>query len=247
MCRWMFFIYIYIISKYIYPYKNKTQNDVSCTHVVACSWAILVRKKVAGTVILQQTVDSHGDPHASLWTHPYICMYIYVHLKRWRSCASNNVYFNIQCMRSIYNTVNPSYHTSKNKNPCICRYAICKSTCINKNMHVHIYIYIIYYIYIYCSILYMVIRYIWWWLCAYIWWLCIRKLMHYIHTMHHIYIYIMHMEPDPARHETVQTGINGPHNNFWTRFPMINHFHLEQCLATKQGCRYVTISPFPFP
>ena len=51
----------------------------------------------------------------------------------------------------------------------------------------------------------------------------------------------MHMEPDPARHETVQTGINGPHNNFWTRFPMINHFHLEQCLATKQGCRYAYI------
>ena len=38
----------------------------------------------------------------------------------------------------------------------------------------------------------------------------------YIYTYNapYIYIYIMHMEPDPARHETVQTGINGPHNNF---------------------------------
>ena len=71
-----FFIYTYIIYINIYPYKNKTQNDVSCTHVVACSWAILVRKKVAGTVILQPTVDSHGDPHASLWTHPYMHVYL---------------------------------------------------------------------------------------------------------------------------------------------------------------------------
>ena len=36
----------------------------------------------------------------------------------------------------------------------------------------------------------------------------------YIYTYNAPYIYIMHMEPDPARHETVQTGINGPHNNF---------------------------------
>ena len=177
--------------------------------------------------------------------HIYMCMYIYVHLKRWRSCASNNLYFNIQCMRSIYNTLNPSYHhTSKNKNPCICRYAICKSKCINKNMHAcpNIYIYIhIYDIYVVLFYTWWLIRYIWWWLCAYIWWFSIRKLIHYIHTMHHIYIYnyiyIMQMEPDPARHGTVRTGINGPHNNFWTRYPMINHFHLEQCLSTHQGCR----------
>ena len=135
-------VYIYIIN--IYPYENKTQNDVSCTHVVACSWAILVRKRwpvpwFCNPRLIRILIPMHH------YGHIHICMYIYVHLKRWRSCASNNLYFNIQCMRSIYNTVNPSYHTSKNKNPCICRYAICKSTCINKNMHVHYILYIWFY------------------------------------------------------------------------------------------------------
>ena len=140
----LIYIYTYIIYINIYPYRNKTQNDVSCTHVVACSWAILVRKRwpvpwFCNPRLIRILIPMHH------YGHIHICMYIYVHLKRWRSCASNNLYFNIQCMRSIYNTVNPSYHTSKNKNPCICRYAICKSTCINKNMHVHYILYIWFY------------------------------------------------------------------------------------------------------
>ena len=146
------YIYIYMISI----------DDVSCTHVVACSWAILVRKKVAGAVILQPTVDSHGDPHASLWAYLYMHVYLRASEEVALMCLQQFIYFNIQCMRSIYNTVNPSYHhTSKNKNPCICRYAICKSKCINKNMHACPYIYIhTYMIYMCGSILYMVIRYI---------------------------------------------------------------------------------------
>ena len=134
------YIYIYMISI----------DDVSCTHVVACSWAILVRKKVAGAVILQPTVDSHGDPHASLWAYLYMHVYLRASEEVALMCLQQFIYFNIQCMRSIYNTVNPSYHhTSKNKNPCICRYAICKSKCINKNMHACPYIYIhIYDIYV---------------------------------------------------------------------------------------------------
>ena len=103
------------------------------------------QKKVAGTVILQPTVDSHFDPHASLWTHPHMHVYLRTSEEVALMCLQQFIFQYTVHEKYIYNTVNPSYHTSKNKNPCICRYAICKSTCINKDMHVHYILYIWFY------------------------------------------------------------------------------------------------------